>query len=416
MRKWFCLAAVLIMCTVSCLAEGDICVRVGDISYTSAEVRLTIDKQLASYSYYGTEITEELYDAVKEQALSDYVARGIAENKIREYKLDQLDDEIAYAIRESAQNDYEEAWQSLRQQADASVSDETITRIMNEMGMSILSITSDYELGYEISLLLERCGKAHELTDEEVSAFYEEYYIAPMREAYDGNIPQYETDINENGVPALYLPAGYRNIAHILLPIPEEIAEELGEIDETEKQLREECDAIYSETAERALAGEDIEELRTAYAEKQAELTELDVKRGEATARVLPALRTETDEIYARLKTGESFETVQRDFSSTEEAIVFHPDSTMWPDVVLDALLTLENPGDISQPVLYENGVHIFYYESDCESGALSISSAEMQIVRETAQEARDSGALSELVEGWREEYDISVDPSVLSD
>ena len=88
----------------------------------------------------------------------------------------------------------------------------------------------------------------------------------------------------------------------------------------------------------------------------------------------------------------------------------------MWADEYAQALYTLEKPGDVSQPIVYGNGVFLFYYAEDIPSGAMVLGEEERKMVRIAAQQNLSSRALNELVTPWRNDYEIETDGTQLHD
>ena len=306
-------ALILVICfmvaslgTVALCESDGVTVRVGEITYDVKQVQTVLDKQIALNEAAGIKLTEEEKTEAIENTLENFVNRGLAENRIRELGLDQLSKDADYALREQAQQAYEQVWQQTRGKY-ADLTDEQITQLLDAAGAGNEAYYWEYVLGYEMELLLEHYGVSVDLTDAELDAFYQENYVAPFEERYANNIPLYESEVLFGDGDSLFVPQGYRRIKLIQLPIPEEIRTELEALQARADALSEAAEAAYNEVAALGVEGKDVEPARETYAEAKAQLEQIEVEAGRQWAMVLPAVQETVDEIYARLRAGERF-------------------------------------------------------------------------------------------------------------
>ena len=138
-------------------------------------------------------------------------------------------------------------------------------------------------------------------------------------------------------------------------------------------------------------------------------------------AEALELLRGTTDEIARRYRAGESFEALMKEFSTDQNHIdvqdsgyLLHPLSEYWATAFKNAACALANPGDISQPVVTDAGVHIILYVCDIPSGMHKLTQEESEVLAQSVLYAAKVARLSKLIEGWKKDYAIRVDASLI--
>ena len=77
--------------------------------------------------------------------------------------------------------------------------------------------------------------------------------------------------------------------------------------------------------------------------------------------------------------------------------------------------MALEKPGDVSEPVLTDRGVHILCYDSDLPGGDYVLTDDERQTLAASALYYTQTQALIELFEEWKPDYDIETHPELLT-
>ena len=92
----------------------------------------------------------------------------------------------------------------------------------------------------------------------------------------------------------------------------------------------------------------------------------------------------------------------------------FHPESKQWPENFRAAAAALEKPGDISAPVVTEQGVHIIYYDADVPAGAHVLTEEERKLLNAAALRYYQLEKLNGLVETWQADYDVETHPELL--
>lgn len=106
---------------------------------------------------------------------------------------------------------------------------------------------------------------------------------------------------------------------------------------------------------------------------------------GETDEEKLESVRETTQEIYARLEAGETFESLLSEYGEDaafddpaflETGYQVHPDSVLWEEAFVQSAFSQElaEPGDVSQPCVLGDNVCILYYLKDVEGGAAKLT------------------------------------------
>ena len=176
------------------------------------------------------------------------------------------------------------------------------------------------------------------------------------------------------------------------------------------------------EAAANARGWEDIAGAREAYDAAMAEATgaqtAYEAKRKELT---LPLIRETVERICDESKNGEDFVSLIGKYSvdkserNTEgKGYPVHPESKGWPAEFTAAAAALEKPGDISEPVMTDLGIHILYYAGDMPAGEHELTGEEQETLNEAAKYWYQTRELEEKCAQWRGEYEIETRPELL--
>ena len=145
----------------------------------------------------------------------------------------------------------------------------------------------------------------------------------------------------------------------------------------------------------------------------------IDAARLEAEA--LPLVKQTTDEIAAQYAAGIDFKTLISRYSTDKternvngDGYPFHPDSKMWPESFIKAASALEKVGDISQPFVTEQGVHILCYVGEVPAGAHVLTDEERELLNAAALRYYQKEKLNDLIDGWQADYEIETHPELL--
>ncbi|MDO4740491.1 MAG: peptidylprolyl isomerase [Eubacteriales bacterium] len=392
--------------------------------YPLSTVLFSYQSALDYYAAAGTELTPEVQEQLVQETLAHFVGLGLIENKLREAGQDKITETEEQILRTYAQNAYESVWQGLYQQLAASgeaVTEAEVSLWLEEQGYTVDAFYREAVTSERYRRILTLYCSDVAPTPEQIMQYYQEQFVTPDQTRYQDNIPLYEEEILLAGNEAFYTPEGYRYIKHILLPYPDEIVQALEEIDVRTQAAEAERMAAYDALAQAAAAGEDIAPYKAAYDEKVAALNGLLEEYGQKSQEALPALKDKTDEILGRFEQGEEFEALMQEYSldpahqdKSEPGFLFHPRSENWAENFRTAAAALEQPGDISRPVLTSAGVHLILYIADVPSGPPELTAEETDALNRSALQTYQLEKLNALMEDWRTEYDIVTDASLL--
>ena len=396
------LAAVLalVMLALPALAETtpeDVLATVNGIPVTRAAYELELRMLQDEYTAYGYDVTDEMIAEVLQQmAMLTCVEYALLEEKIISENLQLSDEEKADAAQ-----DAREYWQMNVDDALAyyGVTDETPEE---ERAAVLLQILAGFEAdGYtEESFINEAITfagyekvwqwavKDVNVPEEEVRAYYDEL-VAADQVAYANDVNAYETMQDNNQmylmfgmtdyyVDLYYMPEGYRQVTHILLTVDDAVQE-----------------------AYNALA-----------ADPAADPAALEAARAAVVADVQPTL----DEINALMEAGETFASLiplytedpgMSDAVTIEEGYLVHPQSTKWVTEFRDAAFTVDQPGDITAPVVTAHGVHVIQYVADVPGGPAPYTDDVRALLLEELLNGRQAAAYNAAVTMWMDEAEV---------
>ena len=86
----------------------------------------------------------------------------------------------------------------------------------------------------------------------------------------------------------------------------------------------------------------------------------------------------------------------------------------MWPENFKQAASALEKVGDISQPFVTEQGVHILMYAGEVPAGEHVLTDDERKLLNAAALRYYQMEKLNELIDGWQADYEIETHPELL--
>lgn len=390
-RIWISLLCCLLMlCCAGCGAmaeQTDAAVRVGDVVYDLQTVQSALASSRLLYETAGVSLNDEQEQQLADSVLEHFIGLGVLENLLREAGQADIDDQTQRMLDEQARQTYEAAWQQVAAgiRGDSpDVTDGQIDAFLADMGCTQEAYRQQLELELKNQRVLDRyCGEIA-LSDGEALAYYEQNYVYVCRERYEGNIPLFEQEVLVSGGVSYYVPEGYRRIKHIVMALPEDIAERLS--------------ALQAGSA----------------AINQAAWQDLLDAAGKV-------MKPKTDAIYQALQDGESFESQMKLYSydtgvAPEDAgYLIHANSVLWDDGFLKAAMALEHPGDVSEPVVTSAGVHIILYAGDEPAGAFALTQEQQALLEQEALADKQTRALEELVSRYRDDYEIETHPEWLT-
>ena len=425
---------ILLLCG-SALAESavddPVVVRVGDFSYTQSQLQASLDNALEISEMLRGDAPSEEEKAVRlETAIESYIDMGIIENKLTEAGKNDFSETELEDLNQAASSKYDEFWQLLYQQmqkANESVEEKDVTETMEAMGYTFEAILNEYILQARQNRAVELFVGDFALSQDQVDAYYEEQFVAPDREDYKDDLEKYEMEILANDNDSFYTPEGYRYIRQIVLQYPEEA---ISACKRLQIQMSRAAQSLTKALQTLTLAAtkfdgttEAITEAKAAYDIAAEQMTDAQNKYMDALRQATePLVKDQIDEIMAQFNAGIDFGTLLNKYSTDRtdknlngDGYPFHPDSPNWPQTFTDAARALEKPGDISEPVYTEQGVHILYYAGDVPAGEHVLTDDERKLLNAAALRYYQLEKLDGLLEGWRADYEIETHPELLT-
>lgn len=431
-----CLVFTMLLLVALCLPtlaesiqEDPVVVRVGEFSYPLSLVQGSLESALDVASLLsGEEVTDEDRQSGVQVAIDKFVNLGIIESRLKEKgKNDFSEDEIEL-MKSAAQAKYEELWQSLYQRASKSgeeVSEEDITGWLEGEGYTVEAIYDEYEVSERNHRAIELFCPDVTLTQAQVDAYYEEQFVGPDRERYKDNVERFEEEIVSGNNEAFYIPEGYRYIRQITLDYPKAAT---AAAKAQEKRMQNALNALASRFQKLAVAAttaegwDDLKDLRADYDAANEVATETQTAWMEKVkAGAQPLLQETFDAIAEQYSAGIDFKSLIEKYSSdktdmnlSKNGYLFHPDSTTWPDAFKEAAMKLQKPGDISEPVYSETGVHILCYVGEAPAGDHVLTEEEREQLNASALQYYQNERLLELCAQWKGDYEIETHPELL--
>ena len=416
------------------LAEGTedpVVVRVDDLLFRKSQVQPALESEIDLLEALdGVWMTEEEKAERRDAAVARFVSAGLIQVKLREAGKNDFSAEEEETLKESARNQYEQLWQGLWQRAQESeekFTEEQITEFMEDAGYTVEAL-------YEEMKATERRYRAVELfcpgliiTEEMIQEYYRTNFLEPDQERYAQDLDLYEEEVLAKGNESFYVPDGYRAIQQILLAYP-------GEVDRALKKERARLNlagralaARMQELASAAVAAEkweDLTEAKGAYGEAEAEMTAARTAYDEKRkALAEPLVAPQVQEIRAEWEKGTDISSLIRKYSTDTGdknlaggGYPVHPDSKNWSPEFLAAALALEKPGDLSEPVYTDLGIHLLYYASDIPGGAHELTESERETLVSSATWYYQGLELEKLIERWKTEHEIETHPELLDE
>jgi len=371
---------------------------VGEREITLSEA----DEMAYMLYYYGYLDAYPNYAA----AVSSLVDSAIIEHQIKAAGYNQFPEEEMAAFRNEAAAE----WEAMLEQYIANYLTEDTEKARATLREQAISYYGAYgyteEMVLEEMLLQEGYNVLEETlldgyvpTEDEIQAVFQEYG-AQYQEMFENDVASYEYYTNYYGYESWYTPAGYRSVLHILMDVDAKL---LTAWQDAQMALDE------------AASAETVDEAAVAAAQ-----TALD----NAKAAVLDSKKAELDDIYARLEKGEDIQTLiaqyntdpgMMDAATLAEGYPVHPSSILY-DMDFTAGAFQERmaiPGDWSDPVVSQFGIHVLYYLKDVPGGLLMTEEIHTDIAT-FLHENKLNAAYEAAIPEWTAELNIVVNDALI--
>ena len=379
--------------------ENPVIMRVGSHEYRLSDAQTYLNQNALALLGLSeaAELTNEDREMLMDATSQHFIILAIVEDLIDEHGLRETTEADEEMISRKVRETYNEVWQEAKaalaeEYPDMEIAESDITQALAAIGYDFNSLHEQLTLlSYEEKLIDLLCTKK-EPSEEEILAFYDDNFVKPGREKYEGNIKRYEEEVFLNGESTAYVPEGYFYVKHIQLDIPQMREEAVLAAKAVLEEKEALCQLAYDALANAAILGTDDQpEKRAAYL---AALDEQDAAQAEVDAKVAELVQgaeESIEEIRERYAAGESFEDLMRLYSSGEiqaendPGFPYHPDSAMWLDEAKAALNQLTEAGELSEAVYFpESGIYLYQRGADIgENGRLPLSESNRQQIRD---------------------------------
>jgi len=388
------------------------------------------------YSMFGMNITSDVLETVKQQALEQSMADLAIEKELANRGL-SLTEEQLKEVQEKADENYKQAYDTYYAQAEGKGD---VKAKQTEYNMYQNGLTKDTFYNSQLrvaqgTLIQDTVkGEITELSDEELQEAFDAK-VAEDEESYATDLGSFESAMSSDTELVTWMPEGYRTVKHILVKPEadvltavtdarnalndaksrlETLETELEDLndDDAEPAAEAEAEAAEAETE----AAEDAEPARTA-ADVQADIDaaraeiETDEKAvADAETACLDSVKAKTDEIYQKLSEGVDFADLIAEYGedpgmqnepTATRGYYVCADSENWDKNFTAGAMALQNVGDVSEtPVISTSGVHIIRYESDVTPGAVALESVRDQFYDTALTDAKEHH-YDEALESW---------------
>ncbi len=220
----------------------------------------------------------------------------------------------------------------------------------------------------------------------------------------------------ESGEGFYHYPTAYRRVKQIFIAADTVAYEQL----KTDlRRTKTYCDDLDYELR-LCKTGDEREALkkkREAATEKLAALqAQWDATAAQSEQAIAQAQQAITD-IYARLKAGESFDTLIAEYSDSTDMpeggyVIGEGRKQPFRDFVVRGLC-LQQEGNVTQPIMTDDGYYILYYAEDLSKDWASLRSNDAALLAEMLAERRQLAADDAFAQ-WIAEADIKIQPTLL--
>lgn len=362
---------------------------------------------LVSYQYIA--------DASDYKATVDFlVRRKTLEKKLKDMGFDQFTPEEVTAFEQEAKAQWEQA---LAQYADYIQSDESEQAKAHAMeqakayyegqGMSYEALLAATKSRAAQDKMTEYLLAGYQPSEEEVQGVFNA--VGPAyQQKYENDIQTYEYMTQFSGQTSWYTPAGYRGIIHILIKADEALVNEVRTL-EAAFEEQQQAEANGGAAAQESAAPAD-----PTPAPREPVTQEMIQA---ARQKVLDAKADVIKEINDRLAKGESFESLISEFGedpgmtnpdNLEKGYPVHKDSVVWDPAFVKGAFSekMQKAGDVSDPVVGANGIHILKYLRDVPSGLIMTDAIHEEIVQYLIG-SKQNQLYGQAFEGWLKEMDV---------
>lgn len=350
-------------------------------------------------------------DASDYKATVDFLVRQkTLEKKIKDLGFDQFTPEELTAFGQEAQSRWDEA---LKQYADYVQSEDTeeakaqaleqAKAFYAAQNLSYESLLAGVKNSASQDKMTDYLVAGYQPTEEEIQAVFNQ--VGPAyQQQYENDIQTYEYMTQYSGQSSWYTPVGYRGIIHILLAGDPELVNQVRTLE-----------AAYEEQ-QQAGAQPSAAPVEAGATAQPSEAVTLEMVEA-ARQKVLDNKADVIKEINDRLSKGESFEDLIKEFGedpgmtnpdNLENGYPVHQNSIIWDPAFVKGAFSekMQQVGDVSDPVVGANGIHILKYQRDVPSGLIMTDAIHDEISQYLVANKQNE-VYAAAFDGWLKEMDV---------
>lgn len=369
------------------VADDTVLFTVYDREVTKAEVSQLLN-EMAAQGY-----VEDVNDY--DTAIEYMVQQIVIDHQISEMGLDVFTPEEEQAFRADADAQWEEALDAYVSYFLTEDTDEARAKARLDAEAYYTAYGMNADVLYDQLLQSASYDRLQEklFEGQDVSASEEEIretfetYAEQDKQTFGNDISMYEI-YQYNGYDLWYQPGGYRGILHILLNTDQEL-----------------LDAYQTAQAS-------FEEAQNSEESAATPVTAEDVEA--AKAALLANHQKMIDDIYSKLAQGETFQSLIALYgtdpgmqveSNLESGYAVHQDSILWDPAFTAGAFSekMQKPGDVSDPVIGTNGIHILYYLRDIPEGYVEMTDEIRASIEEYVAGSKKNAIISAALTEWIE-------------
>ena len=342
-----------------------------------------------------------------DSAMDSMLMTLVLHDKIKKEGLDQFTEDEEAAFLAEAQQEWDQAIQEYVDYFKTDDSEEALAELAKQAeayyaayGYSVDYIAESLKEADAYSRLesLMVGGRDVSVSQAEIDQVFAQW-VEEDKELVGDDVFSYELYRYYYGYNVCYIPEGYRSIIHILLTVDDSLLNALSDAQATFEE------SVTEENPDGDAA------LLAAVAD--------------AKAAIIASRKAALDEIFDRLEKGEAFQTLIAEYGEDpgmedpvqlETGYPVHRDSIVWDSAFTAAAFSekMVQPGDVSDPVVGANGIHILYYLRDIPGGASELTDEISQSIENYLGNQKLNQCYSEAISQWTAEHEIVINQEVL--
>ena len=397
---------------------------VNGVTITKGEVKDTYEYYQNYYAYMNyyytgnSDISSQLED-IKDNVLEAFIRSELVKEKAAELGLDTLSDDDKASIEAQAAQELEDALNEEIEEGHIDTEGLTEEEIhaaalahLEEEGVTLESLIESDTTSFIADRVRENVIADIAVEDSEIQEAFDKE-VADDESSFTNSTYLYEL-YRSNGTTIYWNPEGYRTVKHILLQMSDDQKSELTALEDELTSVQDMIDALENPEEN----SEEASEEATEEAEPALSLDELNARKAEIEksiedkkAEIIASFTKTTDEIYQKLEDGASFDDLMAEYGedpgmqsepAMTEGYYVAENSTIWESIFTETAMSLEKIGDVSEPVLGSNGVHIIYYNADVTPGAIDIATVRDDLAATLLTDKQDE-AYDAAYQSWRD-------------